>query len=116
MRFSPKSCPLAGGIFPALVVAGSLPLALPAATLLRDSFNYPNGPLVSVSAGVWATHSGATGQVAVLSGLTDLSAAASEDVNALVAGQPYPATTNTVLYASFTVNFASLPSPSGEYF
>jgi len=54
--------------------------------------------------------------VEVLAGRAVLSAADSEDVNALLAGQPYPATTNTVLYASFTVNFASLPSPSGEYF
>jgi hypothetical protein len=32
------------------------------------------------------------------------------------AGQPYPGTINTVLYASFIVNFSALPSPSGEYF
>ena len=84
--------------------------------LLDEPFDYPNGPLVSVSEGAWATHSGTTGQVAVLNGRVDLSAPLNEDVNRQIGGQPYPATTNTVLYASFTVNFFGLPSPSGEYF
>src|ERR1051325_162590 len=98
---------LAVGYFPSLLSAG---------ILVQEPFDYPNGPLVSVSGGVWATHSGTTGQVDVLSGRANLSGSESEDVNTTLAGAPYPATTNTVLYASFTANFSSLPSPSGEYF
>ena len=87
-----------------------------AVVLLEEPFDYANGPLVTVSEGAWLTHSGVTGQVEVLNGRVDLSAPQSEDVNRLLAGQPYAATTNTVLYASFTVNFFALPSAAGEYF
>jgi len=46
-----------------------------------------------------------------------LSEANTEDVNASLAGQPYPASgTTNVFYASFTVKFTSLPSSGGTYF
>ena len=116
MMFAPKSHLHALEIFLAMILTSTGPLTLAASTLLNEPFNYTNGALVTVSGGLWVTHSGTTGQVEVLSGRADLSAPESEDVNTALAGQPYPATTNTVLYASFTVNFSSLPSPSGEYF
>ena len=89
-----------------------------AALLLNDSFSYPDGPLVTVSAGVWAHHSGSvTGEVAVASGRVLLNETHSEDVSALLAGQPYEASGATnVFYASFTVKFTSLPSGGGAYF
>ncbi len=88
-----------------------------AALLLSDSFSYSNGPLVTVSGGVWAHHSGSAGEVMVSSGRVFLSEANTEDVNALLAGQPYPASgTTNVFYASFTVKFTSLPSGGGAYF
>jgi endonuclease/exonuclease/phosphatase family metal-dependent hydrolase len=88
-----------------------------AALLLNDSFSYPDGPLVTVSGGVWAHHSGSAGEVMVSSGRVFLSEANTEDVNASLAGQPYPASgTTNVFYASFTVKFTSLPSSGGTYF
>jgi endonuclease/exonuclease/phosphatase family metal-dependent hydrolase len=89
-----------------------------AAPLLSDSFSYPDGSLVGVSSGVWAHHSGSvTGQVAVASGRVLLNEDNTEDVNSLLAGQPYPSTGATnVFYASFTVKFTSLPSGGGTYF
>jgi endonuclease/exonuclease/phosphatase family metal-dependent hydrolase len=88
-----------------------------AALLLNDSFNYPDGSLVTVSGGVWAHHSGSAGEVMVSSGRVFLSEANTEDVNASLAGQPYPASgTTNVFYASFTVKFTSLPSSGGTYF
>jgi endonuclease/exonuclease/phosphatase family metal-dependent hydrolase len=81
--------------------------------LLLDSFNYPNGPLVTN----WIHHSGTvTGELQVLSGRAVLSQTNSEDVSATLSGQPYPPGTNVFLYASFTVNFASLPTGAGGYF
>lgn len=72
---------------------------------------------MTVSGGAWTTHSGTVvGETGVNSGRVDLREQDSEDVNALVPGQPYPANSPTVLYASFTVNFSSLPSVGGEYF
>ena len=73
---------------------------------------------MGVSSGVWAHHSGSvTGQVAVASGRVLLNEDNTEDVNSLLAGQPYPSTGATnVFYASFTVKFTSLPSGGGTYF
>jgi endonuclease/exonuclease/phosphatase family metal-dependent hydrolase len=88
-----------------------------AALLLDDTFSYSDGPLVTVSGGVWAHHSGSAGEVMVSSGRVFLSEANTEDVNASLAGQPYPASgTTNVFYASFTVKFTSLPSSGGTYF
>ena len=89
-----------------------------AALLLSDTFSYPDGPLVTVSGGVWAHHSGSvTGEVAVASGRMRINEDNTEDVNALLAGQPYPASgTTNVVYASFTVKFTSLPGGGGAYF
>ena len=70
-----------------------------------------------MSGGTWAHHSGSVGEVMVSSGRVFLSEANTEDVNALLAGQPYLASgTTNVFYASFTVKFTSLPSGGGTYF
>lgn len=87
-----------------------------AAMISSDSFDYPNGSIVTNSGGVWTTHSGVTGQVQVISSRVLLSQTNSEDISVQLAGQPYPATTNVLLYARFTINFASLPSGAGTYF
>src|SRR6187551_2673180 len=87
-----------------------------AAPILSDSFDYTNGPLVTVSAGKWNTHSGTTGQVMVVSNRMFLAELPTEDVNATLAGEPYSPASGSVLYASFTLNFTNLPSASGEYF
>ena len=89
-----------------------------ATLLLNDSFSYPDGSLVAVSGGTWVHHSGSvTGEVLVASGRVLLNEANAEDVNALLAGQPYGvAGTPNVFYASFTVKFTSLPASGGAYF
>jgi endonuclease/exonuclease/phosphatase family metal-dependent hydrolase len=87
-----------------------------ASTIFSDSFDYPNGSITTNSGGVWVTHSGITGQVQEVSSRVLLSQTNTEDINAQLAGQPYPATTNALLYARFTVNFAALPSGAGTYF
>ena len=91
-------------------------LDAPGALLLSEPFNYTNGPLVTVSGGSWSTHSGVVGQMEVIAGRLDMRVPETEDVNVLLPGQPYPAATNVVLYASFTLNFSALPSGSGQYF
>ena len=86
-----------------------------AALVLYEPFNYADGPLVTVSGGAWTTHSGTSGQIGVISGRADLRVPDTEDVNALVL-ETYPASSSTVLYASFTVNFSVLPSAGGQFF
>jgi hypothetical protein len=80
-----------------------------AALLLYEPFNYADGPLVTVSGGTWTTHSGTNGQIGVISGRVDLRVPDTEDVNALVLGQPYPSSTNVILYASFTATTPRCP-------
>ncbi len=87
-----------------------------ASLLLVETFDYPNGPLVTVSGGTWTTHSGTPGETLVTAGRVELRSAQSEDVSVLIPGQPYGTTDTNALYASFTVNFASLPSTGGNYF
>ena len=87
-----------------------------ASVLLDEPFSYANGALVTVSGGNWTTHSGSTGDVEVVSGRVDLRVPASEDVNRLLAGQPYLSGSGQTLYASFTVNFSGAPSGVGAYF
>ena len=70
-----------------------------AALLLNDSFNYPDGPLATVSTSGWAHHSGSvTGQVVVVSGRVLLCEDNGEDVNAPLAGQPYPSSGATNVF------------------
>ncbi len=89
---------------------------LQSAILLEDFFNYPDGPIVSVSAGKWTTHSGTTGQVDVASGRVVLTGSETEDVSALLAGQPYDSAGATnQLYTSFIVRFTTLPAGAGSY-
>src|SRR5437667_39099 len=85
-----------------------------AALLFSDDFNsYADGPLITVSGGIWATHSGTAGQVDVQSQEVNLTAAESEDVNAVITGGPY---TSGLLYFGLTVNFSILPAGAGGYF
>jgi endonuclease/exonuclease/phosphatase family metal-dependent hydrolase len=100
----------------ALVAGWSAPRA-EAATLLTELFNYTDGPLITVSGGTWIHHSGTTtGEVKVVSGRALISQTNAEDVSIQLPGQPYSASTNVLLYASFTINFATLPTSNGTYF
>jgi hypothetical protein len=100
-----------GGICAVLVASKAA-----GALWLFEPFNYTNASLVSVAGGLWSTHSGIPGQLEVIGGRLDMRVPETEDVNVLLPGQPYPATTNVVLYASCTLNFSALPSAAGQYF
>jgi len=101
-----------------LAVFMVLAITAEAVVLFSDSFDYPDGALVTVSTNLWSHHSGSvTGEVTVASGRVLLSEANTEDVHALLTGQPYPASGATnVFYAGFKVKFTTLPSESGTYF
>lgn len=89
----------------------------PAAIVLRDAFDYPDGPLTNVSPGTWRNHAGVLGEVNVTAGQVELTRTESEDVNALLDGAPFVATSSRVLYSKFTVTVTALPSSSsGGYF
>jgi uncharacterized protein GlcG (DUF336 family) len=105
-------------LFALVLVLASAPSGIKAGIVLSDPFSYADGPITNVSGGIWVHHSGNTlGEVDVSGGRLNLTDKESEDVNALLAGQPYSATSATVLYARFTVNFNDLPSgPNGGYF
>jgi endonuclease/exonuclease/phosphatase family metal-dependent hydrolase len=85
--------------------------------LLNEPFDYTNGPLVSVSGGKWVHHNGATtGEVNVVFGHGFLTQTETEDVSATLAGQPYAATTNILLYSSFNLNLSAAPLGTGNCF
>jgi hypothetical protein len=99
-----------------LAVVSAMTLATHAAIILNEPFDYPDGSLAgpgNISGGLWTTHSGTTtGQVDVVSGVVNLTQSESEDISRLLPGGPY---TTGNLYASFTVNFSTLPGGNGTY-
>lgn len=99
----------------ALAIVGGLPLSGRADILLDESFAYPDGILTDVSGGKWVNHSGTAGQVDVASGAANLIETEGEDVNASLAGGPYPADSSVVLFAAMKVRFTALPSGTGGY-
>jgi endonuclease/exonuclease/phosphatase family metal-dependent hydrolase len=89
-----------------------------AVVLFSDSFDYPDGALVTVSTNLWSHHSGSvTGEVMVASDRVLLSEANTEDVHAFLTGQPYADSgTTNIFYAGFKVRFTTLPGGPGAYF
>ena len=88
-----------------------------AAVLLGESFDYTNGPLTTVSGGAWASHSGVALQADATNGAVHLTGGESEDVNRLLAGQPYaPGGVTNIFYARFVARFTALPVAGGEWF
>jgi hypothetical protein len=103
----------AAGVFLSLLALAANVSAEP---LVRDGFDYGDGPLVEVSSGLWRHHSGSTtGEVSVINGAVQLTQAATEDVN--LPWTPTPTTNNSTWYARFTVQFSEPPKgASGGYF
>jgi len=84
--------------------------------LLTDDFSYPDGPLQEVTRGIWTGHSGTENQVDALAGRVELTSSESQDVNSLLAGQPYDTANASAIFTKFIVRFSSLPSVTGSYF
>ncbi|HXJ59598.1 MAG TPA: hypothetical protein VNU68_23380 [Verrucomicrobiae bacterium] len=88
-------------------------------TLLTDSFNYPDGSLLTNSQFFWRTYgasAGDTGQTQVVRGQLILSSEQSEDLQAGLSDAPYEPSGIWVLYARFTLACSTRPSGSAEYF
>lgn len=86
--------------------------------VFNDFFDYPAGSLITNSCGLWQSHSGTYGQMAVQAGgLLNVAAGNSEDVHVALIGAPYSHLDSSVtLYSSFLVRFYSSPSAGGSYF
>jgi len=93
----------------AVLALAALALAVPgfAATLMSESFSYPDGDLTAVSGGNWANHSGTT-DIQVISGKAEVSTARSGDDNRVFGAQGPAATT----YACFEATVTSFTAPS----
>jgi hypothetical protein len=77
-----------------------------------ETFDYPNGSLVTNSAGLWLTHGGTTGQVQVVDSGVVLGGSRTEDLHILV---PSGAGNTGAIFVAFTVRFSALPADF-EYF
>jgi len=103
-----------------IAVIGSVTIALStqAAVLLNETFTYPDGDLKLQAGSPWVSHGGGSTPLNVVSGQAFLdqndATSGRDDYNAPLSSTFNPTTDNTsVLYSSFTANFAALPFLSG---
>ena len=84
--------------------------------VLNDFFDYPDGAITAQSGGLYQNHSGTFNQLQVAGGKAIVNGSANtEDVNALLIGNPYTTNGGTVLYYSYYLNCTTLPSEGGAY-
>ena len=100
-------------LFPAFILSIISTSLASGATVLTETFTYANGALVGSVGSPWISHSGTASQVDVTSGVVNLVSTETEDVSALLSGQPY---TTGLLTATFDVRFTVLPAAAGTYF
>ncbi len=87
------------------------------ALVFTDNFTYADGALITNATPPWVHHSGSvTGQIQVVSNQLVLSSLQTEDVSVSLPGGPFATNSGMMLYASFRVNFFSLPGSTGDYF
>ena len=92
-------------------------MVVPSASIIfYDTFDYPNGSLLTNSGFLWDSRSGTFGQCQVANHQVLIAGATGEDVDAPLAGAPYYVGSNTTLYAAFKVTFRSLPNEKPDYF
>src|ERR1051325_4226943 len=87
-----------------------------AGTLLYEPFNYPDGPLIVNSLGLWQNHSANTGELSTIGQVLFVTANNSEDVNARLRGEPYTPAGGANLYYSLRLSAYNLPTLLGDYF
>ncbi|HOX56767.1 MAG TPA: immunoglobulin domain-containing protein [Candidatus Paceibacterota bacterium] len=92
-------------------------VSVSADVIYYEGFNYADGYIVDVAGGNWANHSGAATGATISGQKLQNSGALAADVNRLLCTTEGCAYTNGVqiLYASFTVRCATLPT-SSQYF
>jgi hypothetical protein len=84
--------------------------------VLNEPFTYPDGALITVSGGLWGTHSGTIpGQVDVLAGVVNILGSETEDVNRSIAPTGFFYNSGT-LTSTFDIRFTALPTAAGTYF
>lgn len=92
-------------------------MVVPSATVvLNEPFEYEDGSVTTNSASLWSTHSGIFGQSQVSGGMLGILSSQTEDINARLIGSPFAADSGATLYASFAVNFSSVPGDGADYF
>jgi hypothetical protein len=99
----------ASSLFAVLIRASS-------AILFADSFDYPNGSLMTNSGFLWDSRSGTFGQCQVTNNQLLVAGAQGEDVDAPLIGAPFAVGSNATLYAAFRTKFLTLPKEKADYF
>ncbi|MGB8168175.1 MAG: PEP-CTERM sorting domain-containing protein [Chthoniobacteraceae bacterium] len=100
-----------------IVFAGLGLVAAQSAIVLDEPFTYADGSLITVSGGLWATHSGTTpGQVDVTGNKVNITSAETEDVNRFISGGAGLFFNAGILTATFDATFSALPTAGGSYF
>jgi len=84
--------------------------------LIDELFSYADGTAIAGGSTPWINHSGPFGQTLVNGGKVFLSNTNDEDFNREFFPSVFYPSNGIVLYASFRVNFVTLPTTAGNYF
>lgn len=98
-----------------LIGAVALATSSHATLLFSDGFNYPDGGIVTNSAGIWVYNSGTADSMLVSNNQLVVSTSRSEDIAASLGATFATNGATPALYASFTVKFTGRPTQSGAY-
>jgi hypothetical protein len=91
--------------------------AVQAGIVLSDTFSYPDGGIITNSAGVWIPNTGTANTMLVSNQQLIVSTSRSEDMAAALSGGPFQTNGATpALYASFKLKCTGLPTVGGAYF
>jgi hypothetical protein len=83
--------------------------------LLSEPFPYPNGQSLALPGTPWTTTSGKPFQITVANHAAALAYSNTECAALYIPGGPYQPSNAVTLYASFAVNFSTLPFSNGNY-
>lgn len=99
-----------------LIVAIALVVSSRAGIVFSDTFNYPDGGIVTNSAGIWVANTGTANTMLASNSELVVSTSRTEDIAASLGATYMTNGATPALYASFSLKCTGRPTAAGTYF